>query len=148
MVEASQAIKRPFSNGVRAISGCMSSVDTSSEDNMQLRSSRGPGQDSSRYGCPTEHVSSIQWPESVTNAPPDRLRWIADYLDVADRAITVLACVQGIEYSSASHRAAEQDLRRWARWLEVRPALSAGFAMARLVPGSEDTLVRCHTSDS
>ena len=142
MVEVSQATQRPFSNGVRVISGCMSSVDT------QPRTSRGPRQDSSHYTRPTEDSGSIQWPESVTSDPPDRLRWIADYLDVADRAIAVLACVQGIEYASASHRDAQQDLRRWARWLEVRPAIAAGFAMARLVPGPEDTLVRCHTWDS
>lgn len=67
---------------------------------------------------------------------PQRLRWIADYLDVADRAISVVACAQGVDYPSDLHRSAQRDLRRLAHWLEVRPdvAASLGVAMVAAVP--------------
>jgi hypothetical protein len=77
-------------------------------------------------------------PETVASSTPERLRWIADYLDVADKALSLIACVEGLEYPSDLHRGAQQDLRRWARWLDARPTLADGFAVARLVPGPED----------
>jgi hypothetical protein len=72
--------------------------------------------------------------------PPERLRWIADYLDVADKALSIIACVKDIDYPSDLHRGAQQDLRRWARWLDTHPTVAEGFAVARLVPGPEDLL--------
>ena len=76
--------------------------------------------------------------ETEDNTPPARMRWIADYLDVADKALSIIACVKEIDYPSDLHRRAQQDLRRWARWLEAHPTLAEGFAVARLVPGPED----------
>ena len=76
--------------------------------------------------------------ESQAVTTPERLRWIADYLDVAGKALSVVACVKGLDYPSDLHRGAQQDLRRWARWLDARPTLADGFAVARLVPGPED----------
>jgi hypothetical protein len=90
-------------------------------------------------------ASAIQWPESIARTAPERLRWIADYLDLADKAISVIACVQGVDYPPDCRRGAQQDLRRWARWLEVRPALAAGFAVARVVPEPEDVMANGKT---
>ena len=42
--------------------------------------------------------------------PAERLRWIAEYLALAGKAVSVLACVNGIEYSPKTHLDAEQDL--------------------------------------
>ena len=76
--------------------------------------------------------------ETEATTTPERLRWIADYLDVADKALSIVACVKGLDYPSGLHRGAQQDLRRWARWLDARPTLADGFAVARLVPRPED----------
>jgi len=86
----------------------------------------------------TLSMGSIQWPESVTEMAPERLRWIADYLDLADQAISVVACVRGVDYPSDLHRGAQRDLRRWAHWLEVRPALAARLAVAMVVAVPDD----------
>jgi hypothetical protein len=37
----------------------------------------------------------------------DRLRWIADYLGLAGKAVSVVACVRGIDYSQDIHRDAQ-----------------------------------------
>jgi hypothetical protein len=74
----------------------------------------------------------------VADSPPERLRWIADYLDVADKALAIIACVKDLDYPPGLHRGAQQDLRRWARWLDAHPTLAQGLAVARLVPGPED----------
>ena len=79
-----------------------------------------------------------EWPDSLTGAASERMRWIADYLDLADKAISVIACVDGLDYPSECHRGAQQDLRRWARWLEARPTIAAGLAVGRLAPGPEE----------
>lgn len=103
---------------------------------------RAPVENSEATQLPRNSMSPVQWPESVTQDVSRRLRWIADYLDLAERAISVLACVQGLDCPPDVHRGAQQDLRRWARWLEVRPAVAAGFAVARVVPSPEDGLGR------
>jgi hypothetical protein len=82
--------------------------------------------------------SWTEWPGSLTATASERMRWIADYLDLADKAISVIACVEGLDYPSECHRGAQQDLRRWARWLEARPTIAAGFAVGRLTPGPEE----------
>jgi hypothetical protein len=64
---------------------------------------------------------------------PDRLRWIADFLDVADKAISFVACVQGLDYPDQLHRAAQQDLRVWASLLDANPTLADDFDVARAV---------------
>src|ERR1700730_5153892 len=84
------------------------------------------------------NATSSRRPEA--DSPPERLRWIADYLDVADKALSIIACAKDIDYPPGLHRGAQQDLRRWARWLDAHPTLGEGFAVARLVPGAEDLL--------
>jgi hypothetical protein len=76
--------------------------------------------------------TGTQGSECETSNPSDRMRWIADYLDLADKAIAVVAGVQGIDYPSDLHQGAQRDLRRWAHWLEASPVLADGFAVARL----------------
>jgi hypothetical protein len=66
---------------------------------------------------------------------PDRLRWTSDFLDLADKAIAVIACVQGLEYPSDLHRTAQRDLRAWAGYLEDHPSIAADFDMASVVGG-------------
>ncbi|HWE71081.1 MAG TPA: hypothetical protein VG205_11985 [Acidimicrobiales bacterium] len=66
---------------------------------------------------------------------PDRLRWTSDFLDLADKAIRVIACVQGLEYPSDLHRTAQRDLRAWAGYLEDHPSIAADFDMASVVRG-------------
>jgi hypothetical protein len=51
----------------------------------------------------------------------DRLRWIADYLGLAGKAVSVVACVRGIDYSQDIHRDAQKDLRALAELLDECP---------------------------
>jgi hypothetical protein len=68
---------------------------------------------------------------------PDRLRWIADFLDLAQEAISIIACVHGLECSARLHTAAQRDLRAWARWLDARPDLASEMDVVRLVLSAE-----------
>jgi hypothetical protein len=68
---------------------------------------------------------------------PDRLRWIADFLDLGDKAISVIACVQGFDYPPELRHGAQRDLRAWARWLEVNPEVAEDFDVARVALGVE-----------
>jgi hypothetical protein len=54
----------------------------------------------------------------------DRLRWASDFLDLAGKAVSMIACVQGPAYPPDLHREAQQDLRAWARCLDERPSVS------------------------
>ena len=145
MDENDEEIFGPFHNGVRVISGCHPSVQSGSRAGS--RSMREASMGFAPRPHSTEFANSVRWPEAVTNAAPERLRWIADFLDVADKAIAVIACVQGFDYSSECQRGAQQDLRRWAHWLEARPGLAAGLAVARLVPGPEVALLESRPRD-
>jgi hypothetical protein len=69
---------------------------------------------------------------------PERLRWIADFLDLADKAIAVVACAQGVDYPEQLHSTAQRDLRAWARWLEANPALAADMDVVRIVAGVQE----------
>jgi hypothetical protein len=51
----------------------------------------------------------------------DRLRWIADFLGLAGKAVSVVACVRGIDYSQDIHRDAQRDLRALAELLDECP---------------------------
>jgi hypothetical protein len=87
-------------------------------------------------------------PETEASSTPERMRWIADYLDVADKALSIIACMKGVDYPVDLHRGAQRDLRRWARWLDARPALAEGLAVARVVPGPEDLVADYGASGS
>jgi hypothetical protein len=82
-------------------------------------------------------VTAILPTHPLSCTAPDRLRWIADFLDLADKAISIIACVQGVEYSEQLHTGAQRDLRAWARWLDARPDLAAEMDVARLVLGAK-----------
>jgi hypothetical protein len=82
-------------------------------------------------------MNAVVSSQSGACTAPDRLRWIADFLDVADKAISVIACVQGFDYPAEFHRGAQQDLRAWARWLDARPELAAEMDVVRMVVGVE-----------
>lgn len=59
----------------------------------------------------------------------------------ARRPIALVACVQGVEYSSDLHQGAQRDLRRWAHWLDASPVVADEFAAARLDPRAEGVAV-------
>jgi hypothetical protein len=64
------------------------------------------------------------------NGVSDRLRWIADFVGVAGNALSVVACVRGIDYSQDVHDSAQRDLRALAALLDQCPALRADLAAA------------------
>ncbi len=66
---------------------------------------------------------------------PDRLRWMSDFLEVAGKAIAVVACVSGVDYPPDLHRSAQQDLLALADYLASHPAVAADFEWARIVCG-------------
>ncbi|HEX3566487.1 MAG TPA: hypothetical protein VHU17_14035 [Acidimicrobiales bacterium] len=63
-------------------------------------------------------------------AAPDRLRWTSDFLDLAGKAITIVACATGLDYPPDLHRAAQRELRAWASYLEDHPSVAAEFESA------------------
>ena len=70
---------------------------------------------------------------------PDRLRWTADLLVLASKALTILACVQGLDYPPDLHRTAQRDLRAWASYLDNHPPVAAELELASVVEGISDT---------
>jgi hypothetical protein len=60
-----------------------------------------------------------------------RFRWIADLLDLADQAVTVIARAEGFDYPRGVHVDAQQDLRAWARWLDEHPEIASELDDAR-----------------
>jgi hypothetical protein len=72
-------------------------------------------------------------PESPTRTVPDRLRWTSDFLDLASKAIGIIACAHGIDCSPELYRTAQRDLRAWARYLESHPSLAAELELASQV---------------
>jgi hypothetical protein len=69
----------------------------------------------------------------------DRLRWTSDFLDLASRAIAVIACSQGLDYPPDLYQSAQEDLRAWARYLDDRPSIAADFEVARFDPAYRQT---------
>jgi hypothetical protein len=61
---------------------------------------------------------------------PDRLRWTSDFLNLAGKAISIVACAKGLDYPPDLHRAAQQELRAWASYLEDHPLIAAQFELA------------------
>jgi hypothetical protein len=74
-------------------------------------------------------------PGNPAGTAPDRLRWTSDFLELAGKAIAVIACVQGLEYPSDLHRTAQRDLRAWAGYLEDHPSIAADFDRAAVLTG-------------
>jgi STAS domain len=85
-------------------------------------------------------------PSSGQFGPPEywnvgairQLHWIADFLDLADKALSVVACVHGYDYPPQMHREAQRDLRAWAHWLESRQALAAGMDASTAATRAEE----------
>jgi hypothetical protein len=67
---------------------------------------------------------------------PELLRWTSDFLVLANKAISVIACAQGLDYPPDLHRVAQQDLRVWAGYLEDHPSLAAELESAIAVEGA------------
>jgi hypothetical protein len=57
-----------------------------------------------------------------------RLHQIADLLELAGKAITIVACARGIAYPSDIHRDAQRDLRALAELLVEHPLLESAWA--------------------
>jgi hypothetical protein len=77
--------------------------------------------------------------ELLSCTAPDRLRWTSDFLNVAGKAITIVACARGFDYPSDLHRAAQRELRAWASYLDDHPAIAAEFELARVTHGESVT---------
>ena len=92
-------------------------------------------------------MNTVLSSQSGAGTAPDRLRWIADFLDLADKAISVIACAKELDYPSDLHRGAQQDLRAWARWLDAHPELAAEMDVARMVVGVEAAPNRHDSAD-
>lgn len=69
----------------------------------------------------------------------DRLRWTSDFLVLASKAISIVACVQGLDYPPDLHRTAQQDLRAWASYLDDHPSITADLELASVFEGRSDT---------
>ena len=65
---------------------------------------------------------------------PDRLRWTSDFLDLANKAIAIIACAQGLDLPPGMYLSARDDLRAWARYLDDRPSVVEDFELARIDP--------------
>jgi len=57
----------------------------------------------------------------------DRLRWIAEYVGLAGKALSVVACVEGLEYPPDTHVEAQSDLRDLADFLESQSGAGASI---------------------
>jgi hypothetical protein len=68
--------------------------------------------------------------EPTARTVPDRLRWTSDFLDLASKAIAIIACAQGLDYPPQLYQSAQEDLRAWARYLDDRPSIAAELELA------------------
>ena len=57
-----------------------------------------------------------------------RLRCIADFLGLAGKAVSVVACARGIDYSQDIHREAQRDLRALAEQIDECPQFGTDLA--------------------
>jgi hypothetical protein len=80
-------------------------------------------------------INQIVRTQTPARTVSDRLRWTAEFLDLASMAISIIACAQGLEYPPDLHLAARQDLRAWARYLDDRPSIAADFELASMIKG-------------
>ena len=80
-------------------------------------------------------INQILRAETRACTVPDRLRWTADFLDLASKAIAIIACAQGLDYPPDLHQAAQQDLRACARYLDDHPMIAADFELASVLTG-------------
>ena len=55
-------------------------------------------------------------------------------LDLASQAIAIIAGAQGLDCPPDLHRAAQEDLRAWARYLDDRPSIAANLQLATVTP--------------
>jgi hypothetical protein len=69
--------------------------------------------------------------ESPVCAVAGQLYWIADFLDLAGRAIAIIACAQQLGSRTEHQGAAQQALRSWARWLDFHPSAAAELDLVR-----------------
>jgi hypothetical protein len=67
---------------------------------------------------------------------PQLLRWTSDFLALANEAISVIACAQGLEYPPDLYRIAQRGLRVWVGYLEQHPSLAAELELAIIADGA------------
>jgi hypothetical protein len=70
---------------------------------------------------------------------PDRLRWTSDFLGLASKAISIVACAEGLDYPPDLCRTAQWDLRAWASYLDDHPSIAADFELASVVASGYNT---------
>jgi hypothetical protein len=68
--------------------------------------------------------------ETTVWTVPERLRWTSDFLALAAKAISIIACAQGLDLPADLHRTVQGDLRAWASYLESHPSLAIELEMA------------------
>lgn len=90
---------------------------------------RSCGKGSQRMKQPDNSVTSAEACRPARTVP-ERLLWISDFLALADRAISILACVEGIGYPPNLHRTAQHDLGAWASYLDSHPSIAARLDLA------------------
>ena len=78
-------------------------------------------------------INQLLRTDTPAGTVPDRLRWMADFVDLASKALAIIACAQGFDCPRDLHRAVQQDLRAWARYLDDRPSIAADFELASIV---------------
>jgi hypothetical protein len=66
----------------------------------------------------------------------DRLRWTSDFLDLASKAIAIIACAQGLDLPANLHRSVQADLRAWASYLDGHPSWVAELQTAGAIAAS------------
>lgn len=69
----------------------------------------------------------------------DRLRWTSDFLNVAAKAIRIVACAKDLDYPSDLHASAQRDLRTWAHYIDNHPSIAAELELARVSTGESVT---------
>jgi hypothetical protein len=80
-------------------------------------------------------INQIVRAETRASTVPDRLRWTAEFLDLASKAIAIIACAQGLDCPPDLHHAPQQDLRAWARYLDDHPMIAADLELASVLTG-------------
>lgn len=78
------------------------------------------------------------WIDIPSNTVADRLRWTSDFLVLASKAISVVACVQGLDYPPDLHRTAQQALWALASYLDDHPSIVADFELAAAVSDTSE----------
>jgi hypothetical protein len=78
-------------------------------------------------------INQVHRTESRPRTVPDRLRWTSDFLELASKAISIIACAQGLDYPLNLYRGAQRDLLAWARYLDEHPLIAGKLESACVI---------------